>query len=120
MKLSKGHRRRIANIPEWVPSEPPTPCDSSLRYYERVTRRYEETLQAVESELEDACQERDGALETEKQAQAERDAARAENASLKALLLEARDYIADETGGAYADDLEFAAKIDAALGPADG
>ena len=48
------------------------------------------------------------------------DAARAENASLKALLLEARDYIADETGGAYADDLEFAAKIDAALGPADG
>ena len=108
MKLSKGHRRRIANIPEWVPSEPPTPCDSSLRYYERVTRRYEETLQAVEAELEDACQERDGALDAEEQAQNERDAA-------LALLLEARDYIADETGGAYADDLEFAAKIDAAL-----
>jgi len=54
-------------------------------------RRYEETLQCIEAE-------RDAAL---------------------ALLLEARDYIADETGGAYADDLEFAAKIDAALGPAD-
>ena len=74
-RVSKGERRRAANIPTWVPSQPPTPCDRSLRYYVRLVSRYEETLQAVEAERDVVEHERDRLIEERDQAEHERDAA---------------------------------------------